>query len=88
MSWRVSRPGCRGKAVPDPRELIEQRRAELVAKGYRPGMVALAIDWAVNSAEGMASYFGRDSDLELYEQFLPKYLKDAERWIRSFDGES
>ena len=88
MSWGVSRPGCREEAVPDPRELIEQRRAELVAKGYRPGMVGLAIDWAVNSAEGMANYFGRDGDLGLYEQFLPKYLKDAERWIRSFDGES
>lgn len=72
----------------DARELVEQRRAELLAKGYRPGMVELAIDWAVNSAEGMANYFSRDGDLGLYEQFLPKYLKDAERWIRSFDGGS
>ena len=72
----------------DPRELVDQRRAELLAKGYRPGMVELAIDWAVNSAEGMASYVSRDGALGLYEQFLPRYLKDAERWIRSFDGES
>ena len=72
----------------EPGELVRQRRSELLAKGYRAGIVELAIEWAVNSAEGMANYFGRDGDLGLYEQFLPKYLKDAERWIRSFEGES
>ena len=51
--------------MPDPRELIEHCRGELLAKGYRPGMVSLPIDWAVNSAEGMASYFGVDRDLGL-----------------------
>ena len=88
MSWRGPRPAYRGSTVADPSELVEQRRAELLAKGYRRGIVELAIGWAVNSAEGMANYFGKDGDLGLYEQFLPKYLQDAERWIRSFDGES
>lgn len=65
-------------------DAIQRRREELLAKGYRPKMVELAIDWAINSAEGMASYFAGGSPAEdLVAQMLPKYLEDAERWILS-----
>ncbi len=71
-------------------ELIERRRQELLKK-YRPGIVDLAMTWATGSAEGMATYVAkqiRGEDVEkLTEQFLPQYLQDAEKWIKSFGGE-
>ena len=63
--------------------LVEQRRQELLAKGYTPNQVQLALDWASNSAQGMADYIGVDSG-----QFLPRYLKDAENWLRGIGAQS
>jgi hypothetical protein len=57
--------------------LMEQRRQELLDKGYTANQVQLALDWARNSAQGMADYAGVASD-----QLLARYLKDAENWLR------
>lgn len=73
-------------------ELIKKRRTALLKKGYPPGIVDLAMEWAVGSAEGMANYVGRqgnpedsEQDLDaLADQFLPTYLRDCENWIKSF----
>ena len=50
------------------------------------------MEWAVNSAEGMVNYFNKhDLDVEddnaMVIKFLPRYLRDAENWIRSFGHE-
>jgi len=76
-------------------ELIQKRRKQLLSKGYPPGIVNLAMDWAVGSAEGMANYglsLGNSDnpgeDLEVMaNKFLPRYLKDAENWIKAFGHE-
>ncbi len=78
--------------APNRSELIDARRQELLAKGFRPGIVSKAMDWAWGSAEGMANYVnkqaGADGEVDaLALQFLPRYLLDAEKWIRSFVGE-
>lgn len=73
-------------------ELIDKRRKALLKKGYPPGIVDLAMEWAWGSAEGMANYVrqqGNPEDLEddtdaLALQFLPTYLRDCEKWIKSF----
>ena len=72
--------------------LINKRHKELLGRGYPSGIVELAMDWALNSAEGMARYFSQqglsddnDNDLDtLTIKFLPRYLKDSENWIQSF----
>ena len=77
------------------KELLEKHRKQLLSKGYPPGIVNLAMDWAVGSAEGMANYglslgdsdnSGEDSTF-MADKFLPRYLKDAEKWIRAFGHE-
>lgn len=77
---------------PTRKQLIKARREELVAKGFRPGIVGKAMDWAVGSAEGMANYTMRvgaadDNFEKVTLQFLPRYLQDAEKWMRSFVGD-
>ena len=77
------------------KELIEKRRKQLLSKGYPSGIVNLAMDWAVGSAEGMANYglsLGNSDnpgeDLEVMaNKFLPRYLKDCENWIKAFGHE-
>ena len=70
------------------KQLIERRRKELLVKGYRPGIVNLALEWAVGSAEGMASYVKKQGvDGALADQFLPQYLIDCEKWAKSIIGE-
>ena len=70
------------------KQLIAQRSKELLAKGYHPGIVNLAIEWAQGSAQGMADYVskqgGKDS---LADQFLPQYLEDCEKWMKGIVGE-
>ncbi len=61
----------------DPEELIEQRRAELLALGYRLGVVNLALEWAEQSAEGSGTYFMQPAVL-----FLPRYLQDTEKYLK------
>ena len=77
------------------KELIDKRRNVLLKKGYPPGIVGLAMEWAMGSAEGMANYVRQqgnpedsEEDLEaLADQFLPTYLRDCENWIKSFGHE-
>ena len=70
------------------KQLIERRRKELLAKGYAPGIVNLALEWAVGSADGMASYVKKQGlDGALADQFLPQYLIDCEKWAKSIHGE-
>jgi len=77
------------------KQLIEKRRKQLLSRGYPSGIVNLAMDWAVGTAEGMANYglsLGNSDnpgeDLEgMANKFLPRYLKDAENWIRAFGHE-
>jgi len=70
------------------KQLIERRRKELLAKGYRPGIVNLALEWAVGSADGMASYVEKQGvNGTLADQFLPQYLIDCENWAKSIHGE-
>ena len=68
--------------------MVAARRAELLAKGYRAGIVEIAIEWAVNSASGMEDYHSPDGDapVNLFEQFLGTYLRDTERYIKAFSG--
>lgn len=74
------------------KQLVDRRRGQLLKKGYPSGIVDLAMDWAQNCASGMASYIldedlGGDNDKsveQLTVQFLPRYLKDSERWIQAF----
>jgi len=81
--------------MPSTRELIAKRRKELLAKGYPPGIVNLAMEWAQGSAQGMANYGlslensdNPGEDLEtMANRFLPRYLKDAENWIKAFGYE-
>ncbi len=69
-------------------ELIEKRRKELLAKGYRPGIVDLAMEWAQGSAQGMADYISKQGGPDsLADQFLPQYLNDCEKWMKSIVGE-
>ena len=71
-------------------ELTSKRSQELLAQGYIPAIVALAVDWAIGCAEGMANYVLKGEPLEsddfdsLSLRFLPRYLKDCENWMRSF----
>jgi len=77
------------------KELISKRKKELLDKGYPPGIVGKAMEWAVGSAEGMATYVNKYAEDDnpglsldkLTNQFLPQYLLDAEKWIRSFGHE-
>jgi hypothetical protein len=71
-------------------ELIEQRRQELLALGYKPGIVDKAMQWAEGCAEGMASYAvggNRSKKAQVVVDLLPQYLNDCERWITSFGHE-
>ncbi len=70
------------------KQLIDARRKELLAKGYQPGIVNLALEWAQGSAQGMSDYvqkMGGDGDLS--DQFLPQYLQDCEKWAKGIVGE-
>lgn len=73
-------------------QLVEKRRKELLKRGYTEGIVELSLEWAQNSASGMANYVlqydlsdDNDNDAEtMTVKFLPRYLKDTEKYIRSF----
>lgn len=73
-------------------QLIKKRRQELLKIGYPPGIIDISLDWAAASAEGMAKYVlqadlsddNQKSQEELTVQFLPRYLKDAEKYIQRF----
>jgi len=70
------------------RELIEARRKELLNMGYRPGIVQKALDWAEGSAAGMAGYVQKMGvDGSMADEFLPQYLQDCEKWMKSIVGE-
>lgn len=77
------------------KELISKRRKELLEKGYPSGIVSKAMEWAVGTAQGMADYITKQTENDnpggsldsLANQFLPQYLNDAEKWIRSFGHE-
>lgn len=63
-------------------EQIEGRRQELLQKGYRPGAVQIALDWATNSAEAMAQYYNGDGKGSVdVGQLLPRYLQDTEKYL-------
>lgn len=74
------------------KELVEKRRQQLLNKGYPKGVINMALEWAQNSAAGMATYVHQidasdDEDREaekLTVKFLPRYLKDTEKYIQSF----
>ena len=64
-----------------PEDLIQQRREELLDKGYGPGVVNLALEWAERSAEGHAIYFEQPTAL-----FLPRYLADTVKYLEGLLG--
>jgi hypothetical protein len=69
------------------RELINQRKKELLAKGYKPGIVNLAMEWAIGCAQGNADHFQKQGvKVDLTNEILPSFLKDAEKWILSLHG--
>jgi len=77
--------------MPSTKELTTKRRKELLAMGYKPGIVDLAIAWALGCSEGMVNYVtktgldDKESDHDgLIAQFLPQYLQDCENWMRAF----
>lgn len=50
--------------------------------GYRPGVVQIALDWAVNSAEAMAEYYSDGAKNRVDPtQLLPRYLRDTEKYL-------
>ncbi len=73
-------------------KLIDTRRKDLLKKGYPPGIVQLAMEWAVGSAEGMANYVMQEelasndgTEVQaMTTKFLPRYLNDCEKWIQAF----
>jgi len=71
-------------------DLTSNRTQELIDLGYKPGVVILAVEWAVGCAEGMANYALKGGDSEsddiegLILQLLPRYLQDCEKWIQAF----
>jgi len=68
--------------------MVHQRRDQLLASGHRPGLVKMGMEWAVNSASGMEQFFkdgGPPPGVNLFEQLLPKYLEQVERWIKVFE---
>ena len=69
--------------------MIAQRRDELLAKGYPGGVVSMAMTWARNSAEGMATYLTKNEEhfKVLFIQFLETYLGEAEKYIRGLVGD-
>lgn len=70
------------------RELLSAKKKELLGKGYTPGIVQKALDWAEGSANGMADYYtGGNPSPAMVTSFLPKYLEDCEKWIKSIVGE-
>lgn len=80
--------------MPTRDELIRKRKKELLSLGYKPGIVDLAMEWAAGCAEGMTNYVTKagldqegNSHEKLLVKFLPQYLNDSERWIRSFSHE-
>ena len=75
-------------STPETQELVRRRRDQLLARGHRPGLVKMSMEWAVNSATGMEQYFedgGPPPGVNLFEQLLPKYLEEAEQWIKAFE---
>lgn len=87
MIYLPGRSNASGKEMPSRSELISKRKKELLALGYKPGIVDVAMDWATGSAEGMANYVmkqGLDGDEDLIVKFLPQYLNDCEKYMRSF----
>lgn len=65
-----------------PRPDVEPRRQELLALGYRPGAVQIALDWAINSAESMARYYSDDGQHNVdVAQLLPRYLTDTVKYL-------
>lgn len=80
--------------MPTRNELIRKRKKELLSLGYKSGIVDLAMDWATGCAEGMVNYVTKagleeegNSHEELLVKFLPQYLKDSDKWMRSFGHE-
>jgi hypothetical protein len=75
--------------MPTVDELIGKRRKELIDKGYKPGIVGLAMRWAEGSARGVVGY-GIEAELTAQDrekfvaQILPRYLNDCETWMQSF----
>lgn len=71
--------------MPNRKQMLSARRRELLDKGYPPGIVNKSLDWAVGCADGMASYASEDGPSgRLANQFLAKYLDDAEKFILAF----
>ncbi|KKN22109.1 hypothetical protein LCGC14_0918570 [marine sediment metagenome] len=66
--------------LPNVDKLYEDRRKELLEAGHPAKMVQIALDWAKGSAEGMATYYGNE---DLVASFLPRYLKDCEKWLKN-----
>ncbi len=65
---------------------VEETRADLLAKGYHKDLVEAGLEWAQNSAKGMAKYVAEgdpnaDKDA-LFSQFHGRYLNGAEDYVR------
>ncbi len=65
-------------------QAIEAKRAELLGKGYHRDLVAAGIEWAKNSARGVAHHMGDTPREEesFYTQFLWCYLSQTEPYVR------
>ena len=69
------------------KQLLDAKRKELLAAGYKPGIVQLSLDWAVGCADGNAAYYqkqGVSNDMSV--ELLPAFLNDCEKWIQSIAG--
>jgi len=70
-------------------KLREDKKNEWLAKGYRPGLVNMALEWADNWTEGMLrsplyAFFTSEQKMAMAPQFYKYALDRAERWIAAF----
>lgn len=64
------------------RDLLAERKKELIAMGYTKNQSELALQWAVGCAEGMArKYAPEGEDSRLATEMLPQFLRDCPKWL-------
>ena len=70
-------------------ELRKAKKSEWLAKGYRPGLVDMALEWADNWTEGMLrsplyAFLTKEQKKIILPEFYKYALGKAERWIDAF----
>jgi len=69
-------------------ELREAKKSEWLAKGYRPGLVNMALEWADNWVEGLLrsplyAFLTKEQKKSVVPGFYKYGLEKAEDWLRA-----